>query len=67
MLNVSYCSVNSVNFIILVTLFVSEFVSPICLPTFEYMYKNVFKGEVMYVAGWGKTDPSKGTFITNYV
>lgn len=59
--------VNNVNFIIIVILFVSEFVSPICLPTFEYMYKNYFKGEVMYVAGWGKTDPSKGTFTTNYV
>lgn len=62
-----FTAVNNVNFIIFVILFVSEFVSPICLPTFECMYKNYFKGEVMYVAGWGKTDPSKGTFINNYV
>lgn len=57
-------TVNKANFIIVI-LFVSEFVSPICLPTFEFMFKNSFEGEVMYIAGWGKTDPSKGLFITN--
>lgn len=46
------------------TICISEYILPICLPfEWNYVMKDI-TGQKLIVSGWGKTDPSKITFNT---